>query len=159
MSFWGLWNHEFQKLWCFDVSLLFTRSSDPFLLTLKALRNFKNRLCESPCARATCFTLSPFSKIIELLMKKDPKWCQNQCQNYKKSISGGRGGDKWRFRILFGRVLRNSDFWWLLSRGDTAAPHGYSTAGGELIERQGNRQKLAGTCRNRRHWRLKWSKN
>ena len=28
----------------------------------------KNRLCESPCARATCNTLSPFSKNIEKSM-------------------------------------------------------------------------------------------
>ena len=35
----------------------------------------------------------------------------------------------------------------LLSRGDTAAPHGYATTVGGAVDRQGDRQKLAGTGR------------
>ena len=39
-----------------------------------------------------------------------PKGGQNRCQNHRRAILGGQGGDTCRLRILFGGVLRKAFF-------------------------------------------------
>ena len=43
-----------------------------------------------------------------------PKGGQNRCQNHRRAIWGGQGGDTCRLRILFGGVLRKAVFWCFL---------------------------------------------
>ena len=87
-----------------------------FHLTLNKLNFYQNsnqnsinfRIIFSSCFMtfSASFFASNFAWIFD--EKRVPKRCQNRCQNHQKSIWGGQGGDKCRFRILFGCVLRNA---------------------------------------------------
>ena len=80
---------------------------------------------------------------------KVPKIIENRCQN------GSQNDPKidiWAIGVrifeILGRFLRGLIFDGLLSRGDTAAPHGYSTTVGDVVERKGigrNWRELADT--------------
>ena len=66
-------------------------------------------------------------------------------KNDLKIELGALGGSTF---VILGDFLRGLIFDELLSRGDTAAPHGYSTTGGEVVESKGigrNWRELADT--------------